>query len=125
MKITLLDVKKALKDGKFRDSLSRETYQDDIVQFLSNPSCSCNIPLYKKILKNNLKELKEYYPNLESPSEKEIDSYKENYQENNWTVINCEISELEEKLRSLGNGKKQISIARWENYVTVIINEID
>ena len=45
--------------------------------------------------------------------------------ENNWTVINCKADELEERLRRLPNGRKQLAIARYEDLVTVVINEID
>jgi hypothetical protein len=45
--------------------------------------------------------------------------------ENNWSVINCDIGELEKKLRKLGPGRKQIAVARYEDQVTVVVNELD
>jgi hypothetical protein len=44
---------------------------------------------------------------------------------NNFSVINCSIGELEEKLQSLKGGRKQISMARFEDQVTVIVNDLD
>lgn len=43
---------------------------------------------------------------------------------NNWSIINCHIDDLEKKLKSLPGGRKQLAVARWQDQVTVIINEV-
>jgi hypothetical protein len=120
-KISLSDVKTALRDGRFRKMLPKE-YDKEITEFLSNPTCPCNIPLYRKILANCRDQLTKYFPNKEIADEKE-EVVK--MMQNHWTVINCKINELESKLKSLPPGRKQLAIARWQEYATVIVNELD
>lgn len=120
-KITLLDIKAALKDSRFRLILPKE-YENEINEYLKNPSCPCHIPLYKKILKNCKEQLEKYYPG------REISDYQEEITrlaENHWQVINCNISDLQSNLKNLGPGRKQISMARYEDQVTVIVNNLD
>ena len=124
-KIGLLDVKRALNDGRFRDSLPPEfhkRYEKEIVKFLSDPGCSCNVPLYRGLLRDCRTQLEAYFPGREAMNEQEE---AKKLAENNWTVINCKADELEERLRRLPNGRKQLAIARYEDLVTVVINEID
>lgn len=121
MKIGLLEVKQALKDHRFLDSLPI-SFQEDITKYLSNPSCGCNVPFYKKVLTEATGKLKEYYPNSEIETEEEdIKSLAQN----NYSVINCHINELSDKLKNFPTGRKQIAIARFEDQVTVIINELN
>jgi hypothetical protein len=119
--ISLADVKQALRDERFRKSLP-ESFTEDIKKFLNNPGCGCNIQLYKKILKEAKSNLQEYFP--EKVAE-DIETTFKKLSQNNFMVINCEANELEGKLQSLGPGRKQIAIARFEDKVTVIINELD
>jgi hypothetical protein len=120
-KITLLEVKSALKDSRFRLTLPKEL-EKEVESFLDNPGCPCNVPLYRKILKNCREQLEKYYPNSEitDPVE-EIQKLSEN----KWTVISCNINDLEKQLRKLGPGRKQLDMARYEDQVTVIVNELD
>lgn len=120
-KITINDVKKALKDERFRSTLPKEI-EKEVNNFLDNPSCACNIPLYKKIIKDCRDQLLKYYPSTSIPEE---DDYLEKLAQNNWTVINCHISELEKKLNKLGPGRKQLDVARYQDQVTIVINELD
>lgn len=120
-KIGLMEVKQALRDGRFRDSLPQEL-AEDVVKFLQNPGCACNVPIYRKILKNCKSQLQQYYPN------REIEDLNEQIQkaaQNQFSVINCHINDLQSKLRQLPPGRKQIQIARYEDQVTAIINELD
>jgi hypothetical protein len=120
-RITLADIKKALKDSRFRLTLPKEM-SPDLEKFLDNPGCACHTPLYRKIAKECREQLQKYYPNLEVPDEeKELNKLAENH----WSVINCHISELETKLSKLGPGRKQIDVSRWEDQVTVVVNELD
>lgn len=120
-KISLLDVKSALKDSRFRATLPKDL-EKEVNEFLNNPGCPCHVPLYRKILKNCKEQLEKYYPNSEltDPTEE-----LQKLAENQWTVINCHIDELEKKLRKLGPGRKQLDMARHEDQVTVIVNELD
>lgn len=120
-KIGILDVKNALKDSRFRLTLPKEM-EKELDEFLNNPGCACHVPLYRKILKDYKDQLQKYFPNMEiSDQEEEL----RRLSENTWTVINCHINELEKKLSKLGPGRKQLDVARWEDQVTVVVNELD
>lgn len=124
-KIGLLDVKKALKDSRFRESLTPEfkrTYEKELIKFLGDSGCACNVPLYRAILRECRPKLQEYYPGKDILDEEEE---IKKLSQNNFSVINCTIHELEDRLRKLVRGRKQIAIARYEEYVTVIINDLD
>jgi hypothetical protein len=120
-KIGLAEVKKALKDGRFRDSLPSEM-QPEVMQWLNNPGCPCNVPFYRKLLKEAKPQLQKYYPGQDIVDEQE-EIVK--VAQNHWSVINCHIDELEGKLRKLGPGRKQIDVARFEDQVTVVVNDLD
>lgn len=120
-KISLMDIKKALKDSRFRLSLPKE-FEKDVDSFLDKPGCGCHVPLYKKILKECKQQLKDYYPSLEVVENTE-DLQK--LAENNWTVISCHIDDLESKLNALPPGRKQMDIARYEDQVTVVVNDLE
>lgn len=120
-KISLLDIKNALKDSRFRLLLPAEMNKD-VEEFLNNPGCACHTPFFRKILKECKEQLQRYYPNTEVP---EHDEEIRKIAENNWSVINCNIGELEKRLKKLGPGRKQIAVARFEDQVTVVVNELD
>jgi len=119
--ITIKDIKEALRDSRFRNSLPKEM-GTDVSKFLDNPGCACNIPFYKKIFYNCKEQLIKYFPNKKVTNE--LEEIK-NLAENNWTVINCNIDELEAKLAKLGPGRKQLDVARFNDQVTVVINDLD
>lgn len=118
--ITLLDVKQALRDARFRESLP-QSLNEDIQKYLSNPGCACNTPFYRKVLKECGEQLKAYFPGRDlSNINEEIDKLSAN----NWTVINCHVDELEDKLKKLPKGRKQIAVTRYEDQITVVVNEL-
>lgn len=119
-KISLLELKKALKDSRFREKLP-SYLKNEVVKFLSNPSCACNAPLYKKIVNECSGLLAEYYPNKEVGEEVITEINKE---DGTWMVINCHINELENNLRKIKYTKTNIAMARYEDQVTVIVKEI-
>jgi len=122
MKVSIQEVKEALRDSKFRLSLPEEL-KDDIRKYEQNPNCPCNLEIYRKILKLGSKQLREYYPGKEVVNP---DTELPPLQENNWTVINCKINELEDQLKKAAAfGRKQICVARYENEATLIINDLD
>lgn len=120
-KISIQEVKEALRDSKFRLSLPPEL-NDDIRKYEQNPNCPCNLEVYRNILRLGAKQLREYYPDKEVVNP---DTELPPLQQNHWTVINCHVNELETNLKKAGVGRKQIAIARWEDQVTVAINDLD
>lgn len=122
-KITIQEIKNAMKDYKFRSNLPSEL-KEDVQKYEQNPSCPCNLPIYKRVLQHARKELQEYYPG------KEIQEYDEKAEleklsQNNFSVINCHVDNLETEMRRLPPGRKQIAITRFEDQVTVVVNELD
>jgi len=119
--ISLLDIKTALRDKNFRDKLPKHL-EEDVRKFLQNPNCTCNFKIYQKIYKEAQKEIKEFFPSKEY---KNLDQSLEELAKNNFSVINCSIGELESRLKSLPPGRKQIAIARYEDQITIIVNELE
>lgn len=120
-KISLMEVKQALRDSRFRTSLP-ESFKEEMQKYLQNPGCACNVPLYKRIMTEAKEQLQEYYPGR---SVTDLDEEAKKLANNNFSVINCHVNELESKLKALPIGRKQIAISRFEEVCTVIINELD
>ncbi len=119
--IGLMEVKQALRDQRFRDSLGGD-FTDDLRKYLQNPGCACNVPLYRRILKERRDQLHEYYPGRELVDpEEEVRKLAENH----WLVINCHVDDLEKALHDLPPGRKQLAVSRFEDQVTVVVNELD
>jgi hypothetical protein len=119
--ISLIDVKQALRDDRFRNSLP-DIFKEDLNKFMSNPGCGCNIGLYKRLLAEAKPQLQEYFPDKEVVA---VEDQVSKLSQNNFSIINCSINELESRLRSLSPGRKQLAISRYEDQVTVVINELD
>lgn len=113
------DIREALLDDKFRSSLP-EHLAPHVQKFLSNPSCSCNRPLYDAILKDHKDLLRSFFPDRDFDASPETSLEK-----NHWKVINTDISKLESVLRELPPGRKQLSMSRYQDQVTVVVNELD
>lgn len=111
----------ALRDHRFRETLPSEL-KEDLEKYLQNPGCACNTPFYKKLMLNCKDQLSAYYPNR---AVADLQEEAQKLAQNNFSVINCNIDELEGKLKKLPSGRKQIAVTRFEDKVTVIINEID
>jgi hypothetical protein len=115
--LTNNDVKQALRsDSRFRDLFIE--YQAEINEFLHNSSCPCHAPLLTKIMKEKAR-LEKYFPGkiIAEYNQQEQPKYEEL-----WSVINCTVDELDERLRKLPPGRKQLSMARYEDKITVIVN---
>lgn len=123
-KITVHDIKQALLDERFRSSLPEEL-QPDVQKFLKNPGCACNHPIYINVMRKAGPQIAEYFPMQDIPQTEEVEKQMERLAINNWQVINCNIQELEERLKSLGAGRKQIEVARYQDQVTVVVNHLD
>jgi len=118
-KLGILDVKQAIFNEKFQKLFPE--LKEDIAKVIKDPGCVCNRDVYLKFF-NYKDRLEKFFPNREIES---LDEQKNKLAENHWQVINCSITELETKLRKLPPGRKQISMARFEDKVTVIINNMD
>jgi hypothetical protein len=120
-KVGLMEVKQALRDKRFRDSLP-QVLQDDLRKYMQNPGCACNMPFYKKVMNEAREQLQSYYPNRSIAN---LEEEAKKIAENNFSVINCNINDLESHLRKLPIGRKQIAISRYEDQCTVIVNDLD
>lgn len=122
MKIGLMEIKQALKDPRFVNTLPEE-FSDDIRKYQSQPGCGpCNTNLYRKVLSKCGKQLQAYFPNREIA---DITEEIKKLSENHWKVINCNVSDLESELKKLSPGRKQVAMARFQDQVTVIIDELE
>jgi cell fate (sporulation/competence/biofilm development) regulator YlbF (YheA/YmcA/DUF963 family) len=123
--ISVLDVKNALKDEKFRNTLP-DSLKEPVQKFLSNPNCSCNLKIYQQILAEAKDQITAYYPDKSyvNPDE-QVKEQTRRLAQNSFKVINCSIGELEETMKKLPAGRKQVTLARWEDQVTVLINELE
>ena len=119
--VSLMDVKQALRDIRFREKLP-DSFKEEIHKYQQNPGCACNVPLYKRIMTEAKDVLQNYYPNKSVVS---LEEDAKKLADNNFSVINCHIKDLEENLKKLSIGRKQIAICRYEDQVTAIINELD
>jgi len=123
-RVTIHDIKQALLDQRFRDSLP-ESLQEDVVKFMKNPTCKCNHTVYRNVMLKAGSQIAEYFPTKEAPSEEEVEKETSLLTKNNWQVINCSIYELSDELRKLGTGRKQLDIARFEDQVTIVVNHLE
>jgi len=119
-KVGLLDVKAALQDERFRNTLPEEIKKK--FEDISCSSCPANTSFYQKILRECRTQLKEYFPAKEVA---DIQEENKKLSENHWSVISCHIDDLESKLKKLPPGRKQLDLSRYEDQVTVVVNEID
>ena len=119
-RLSRLEIKRAtLSDRRFRELFPE--LKDDIAKVLSNPSCGCNIPIYDKFYKFK-DRLAQYFTDKEIKSPQE-EAIEEN--QNFWSVTNCKASELEDILNKMHKiGRIQLSIARYEDEVTLVTNSI-
>lgn len=117
--LSLLDIKQALWDERFRKLFPE--HDKEITEFLNNPGCACNTELYQKLM-GYKDRLQEYFPTklIITPKEE-----AESLSRNHWKVINCHVDKLQSELKKLGKGRKQIAVARYQDQVTVIVNELE
>lgn len=116
--ITVMDIKQAMRDAKFRETLPAEL-NEDVAKYLQNPGCKCNGPLYLKIMRDCQEQVKQYFP------EKAFMETSATPKHDSWTVINCHIDELEKNLRKLAAGKKQLTLSRYDDQVTLIVKDLE
>lgn len=118
--VGLMDVRMALSDDRFRDLFPELRHEID--KYLQEPKCgSCAVPVAREIMNKYPERVEKYFPNRKVIRP---DDEAGKLSENKFTVINCDVAELEAKLRKLPPGRKQLAITRYENQVTVVINEL-
>jgi len=120
-KVRISDIKAAMNDERFVVLLPKEL-DKDVEKYKKNPNCSCNSDFYKKLLKNHKNVLLNYFPDYEVDEQEVL---KVNKNENQWHVINCHIDELQNNLKLLGPGRKQVQLSRFEDQVTCVVNDLD
>ncbi len=118
-KLSILDVKQALYDERFQKLFPE--LKDDIDKAIKDPGCACNRAIYLKFFVYK-ERLEKFFPNRAVES---VEEEQTKLAENHWQVISCPISELESRLRKLPPGRKQIAVARYEDQVTVVVNNLD
>lgn len=118
-KLGVLDVKQALYDEKFQNLFPE--LKEDINKAIGNPGCPCNREIYLKFFAYK-ERLERFFPNRIVES---VEEENDKLAENHWTVINCKVDELENKLRKLPKGRKQLAVTRFEDQVTVVVNHLD
>lgn len=113
--LTKIDIRHAIKsDIRFRELFPE--LATEFADFLHNPTCPCHDPIVNKIMKS-ADRLKQYFPNKEIQVISEQPKYEEF-----WITISCHIDELNQKLKTLPVGRKQLSIARFEDQITAVVN---
>ena len=119
--LKLLEIKNAvLHDHRFRELFPE--LQEEFTAVINNPGCACNMPVFRKVLLYK-DRLAKYFPTREIQS---TDKELEQVSRNSWSVINCDITTLEDELSKLHkHGRKQLAVARWEDKVTVVVNDLD
>lgn len=120
--ISLLDVKQAMRDNRFRVSLPVEL-KDDLNKYLQNPGCSCNMPIYRNVLKLGKAQLESYFPGR---TVVDIESEDKAMKNSHFTVIDCKVKDLQEKLNKLKLPRHiQMTTSRYEDNIVVIIRELE
>ena len=114
-------IKKLLWDPEFRKLFPG--LRDKMAQFLRNPGCGCNRALYREIARHPA-VIEQYYKSKGVKMEKAPTLSGKDVITNDFQVINCSIDELEDRLRRLGPGPKQLAVARFRDQVTVIVNDV-
>lgn len=115
MEITKSLIIKSLWKREFRDLFPE--LKSDIDVFLQNPGCKCNEPLYNTILQQT-DRLKRYFGEEMRIKEKVVTA--ETLRQSTF-VLNVDIHELQGALRKLPVGPKSISLARFQDQVTAVV----
>ncbi len=115
-KLTVMDVKQAIWDKRFRELFPE--YKESLDRVIKDPGCACNMNFIRSLLKHK-DRLKQYFPTKEI-----ILPEDEPLTPNQWLVISCPIDQLEDKIRSIPPGKRVVAAAQWKDRITVVINDV-
>jgi len=114
-KITIRDLKKALWKSEFRNLFPE--LKEQIKTFLQNPNCKCNAPLYNTIL-HHRDRLESFFG---TPLEIVDKPVTEQELLSRIHVINTTVDNLEAELRKLPVGPKHITVSRYQNDITAVV----
>lgn len=117
-KLTIMDVKAAVWSQKFRDLFPE--YKVALERYLKDPGCACNLGLIKDLMRMK-DRMQQYFPDKEckTPDEEESEL------KNEWMVINCNISELEQRIKKLPSNKRIVAASRFKDRITAIVNDVE
>jgi len=112
-----MDVKQAIWNKDFRDLFPE--FKESLDRYLKDPGCACNLQVVLSLMSYK-DRMKQYFPDKEivTPDEEPAPP-------NNWSVINCPVDQLQDKMRKVSPGKRMVAAARWRDRVTIILNDID
>lgn len=118
--ITRADIQRSiLGNSKFRELFPELKQEMD--QVIGNPNCPCNVPIYNQFFKYKDRLIGHFVGKQVPDIKKEV----EDLSHNQWQVINCGINELEGILNKAHKlGRKQIAIARYDDKLTVVVNDL-
>ena len=134
--LSLLDIKNAMKDDAFVSKLP-ESLSVDVARVRSNINCGCNMKFFERLIAEAPDVLQQYFPDKnivkieqQVPPQPQPENTVQQQSEpprivNNWSVISCNIMELEARLQEFREGRKQVTLSRYEDQVTVVINSLD
>lgn len=119
--VTMMDVRAALRDDRF---LAQFPELSGLVgRYRTQKHCgSCGVELARAIIEKYPERVREYFPGREVLTPREEAAAVAATED--YTVINCKTTELEAKLRRLPPGRKYVTVARWQDEVTVIVNHL-
>lgn len=119
--ITAEDLKNAAKKGEFRNKFPE--LKGEFNDFIQKTGCAhCARKMIEGLMVYE-DRLRDHFGDVEfdvAPPEA-FDPVGAN----NFTVINCLTSELEDRLNALPAAAYQITVARYEDQITAIINRLD
>ena len=134
--ITIADIKSALNDAAFRETLPPEL-NEDVAKYMQNPGCGCNVKVFQKMLTVANQQFAAYFP------AKNVVKALEHYAQQAATqpqqppkpitvpapmmrtrhvVFNCHVDELQVKLDQLSSmeNRTNVTISRSGDMVTAV-----
>jgi hypothetical protein len=120
-KVTIMDLKQALWDKRFQDLFPESAEQ--IKSFLKDPGCGCNMTFLRSLLKYK-DRLQSYFPTKEVITPEEEEAERKAVR-NDWKVINCNVFNLNDRLKEVPKGKRMMAASRFRDKITVVVNDID
>jgi len=118
--VTMMDVRAALRDGRFIDQFPE--LSGLVGRYKTQKHCgSCGVELARAIIERFPDRVREYFPGRDVLAPREEVAAVAATED--FEVINCHVGELEARLRKLRPGvKKFVSPARWQDQITVIVH---
>jgi hypothetical protein len=119
--ITTEGLKSACKKGEFRKLFPELRAQFDA--YIQKPGCGhCAAKLISGLM-NYPDKLRTFFGEVEF--DVVVPESFDPVVATNFSVINCSVHELEDRLNALPAATYQITVARYEDQVTVVINRLD